>query len=272
LSVIMLFDHPLDFAALDEALFSLAVQDWERIEVIIALPDCGPDMHRGAEETARAQSWPEAAGVKVVSVATPLGRALSADLLNAGLAHASGRYVAFLHHQDLIYHHAYPSLIDLLRRSEAAVAFGGMRCACYARAARHWQVLTKTAVPSPVSRLGYITNGLAAIHCQVADRLRLPGDQLRVHNPTSEFAVAMFLLRLALHPGADFALAADPVGETRQFTESSPLGASGSNRRLPLANRLVSALESGDLVVRGPVPALGILLAEAMKALTQPIP
>ncbi len=91
LSVIVLFDYPFDFPVLDEALFSLAVQDWDRIEVVLALPDCGFGVHREVEAAILAQSWPPMSSRKIVSVSTLSERTLSANLINAGLSYATGQ-------------------------------------------------------------------------------------------------------------------------------------------------------------------------------------
>lgn len=268
LSVIVLFDYPFDFPALDEALFSLAVQDWDRIEVVLALPDCGFGVHREVEAAILAQSWPPMSSRKIVSVSTLSERTLSANLINAGLSYATGQYIAFLHHQDLIYQHAYPSLIGRLEDSDAVAAFGGIRLARHARGSRHWQVQTKQAIPTDVSRLIHLIDGTAAIHCFVADRHRLSADYLHVHNPTLSLATNVFFLRLSLHPKSDFSIATTPVCESRHFPQPSPQGAASGDGRLPSLDRMLLSLESGDLILRDTVVSPNILLAEAIKALS----
>ena len=111
LSVVLCYDYPFDTVALDEALFSLAVQEHERLEVLLVLPECGHALRRRAEAAVLAQPWPDRARARVVSVSTRVSRTISADLVNAGALHAAGRYLAFLHHQDLVYQHAYRTLI-----------------------------------------------------------------------------------------------------------------------------------------------------------------
>ncbi len=272
LSVIVVFDYPFALEALDEALFSLAVQDWEQLEVILVLPDCGRELHRDLEAAILVHAWPPTAQAIVVSVATRSERALSADLLTAGITQATGRYLAFLHHQDLIYHHAYPLLIEHLERSDRAAAFGGIRRAHHQRGSRHWQVLSKHAPQSRASRLGHFLAG-AAIHCFVADRSRLEADYLRVYNPSSPLATSLFLLRLWLHPKSDFSLATTPVCECRRFTSlpqsdvASNTGIQSGDGRLPGLDRILTALESGDLILRDTVVSPQILLAETIRTL-----
>lgn len=266
LSVIVLFDHPFDLVALDEALFSLAAQDWERIEVVVTLPDCGPAMHHEVEDAVTAQSWPEAARAQVISVTTPARRVLSADLMNAGIARATGRYIAFLHHQDLIYQHAYPTLIGGLEESASAVAIGGVRLAHHADGLRHWLVTNKQPAPAGALRLGPLVDGTAAAHRLVIDRHALPAGDLFVHHPTSDFAVAVFLIRLAMHPKADFSMATIPVCEIRRAPHPASRGDARGGHRLLDADALIASLEGGDLVLRNTALLPNILLAEVMKA------
>ena len=267
-SAIILFDYPFDGQALDEALFCLAVQDRDPIEVIVALPDCGPEVHRGVEAAVEAQPWPATAVRKIVSVSAPSERTISANLINAGLSHATGRYVAFLHHQDLIYHHAYTKLIGRLEESGAVAAFGGIRRSSHGRGPRHRQVLTKQAVPAGGPRLGHLIDGAAAIHRFVADRRRLSPDFLHVHNPASGLATSVFLLRLALHPEADYFLATTPVCESRHFPPSSPPGDTNESGRLLAPERLLAALRGGELVLRDAAVSPNILLAEVLEMLS----
>ena len=267
LSVVILFDYPFDVQALDEALFSVAVQDWDRIEVVVALPDVGLQPRRDVEAAILSQHWPAMTPWKIVSVSAPSQRTISANLMSAGLFHATGRYVAFLHHQDIIYHHAYKSLIGRLDESDAVVAFGGVRLARHACGPRHWHVLTKQAVRASVSRLTHLIDGPAAVHRFVVDRHRLSPDDIRFDNPASSLATNVFLLRLALHPKADFSLATNPVCESRHFPHSSSQGDANENGRLPAPERMLGALRDGQLVLRDTAISPNILLAEIMATL-----
>ena len=49
LSVVLLYDQPCDARALDEALFSLAIQDHTPLEVVVVLPACGKSLPRRIE-------------------------------------------------------------------------------------------------------------------------------------------------------------------------------------------------------------------------------
>ena len=258
LSVVVLFDRPGDFTALDEALFSVAVQDHETLDVIVVLPDAGGRYHRRVENMAVAQPWPPGTRLRVSSVATPASPVVSGDLVNAGLCQAGGRYVALLQHQDLVYQHAWRALIERLRATAAPVAFGGSQVATHIQGDRHWMVTHKSAVQPPTARLAAVIDGRAALHACVADRDRLDGDHLIVRQPRSRLSVMLFLLGLALHPQADFALAGRRMVETR----IPPRGA--GLQRLPSAHQVLAVL--ANATVRGDAFSATALLTGLVQA------
>lgn len=241
LSVVVLFDRPGDFTALDEALFSVAVQDHEALDVIVAVADAGPRYHRRVETVAVAQPWPPGTRLRVSSVATPARPVVSGDLVNAGLWQAAGRYVALMHHQDLVYQHAWRALIERLRATGAPVAFGGSQVATHIQGDRHWMVTKKSPVQPATARLAAVIDGHAALHAFVADRDRLDPDRLIVRQPRSRLSVTMFLLGLALHPRADFALAGRRMVESRIPPRGPGL------ERLPSASQLLAVLANATV-------------------------
>jgi hypothetical protein len=205
LSVIVLFDHPFDTVSLDEVLFDLAVQDYKNLDIVVMLPTAGPELHRCVEKAVLAQPWPSRTRLRVTSVSTRVSRTISAHLVNAGLGQATGRYIALIHHQDLVYQHAYRMLIE--RLNGAAIAFGGVRLARHSYGQRHWMVTGKEQVEADVIAIRLAADGRPAIHAFVADRKQLDPDYLTLHEPTSPLATAAFLMRLGGHPKADFSLA-----------------------------------------------------------------
>jgi hypothetical protein len=213
LSVIVLFDHPFDTVSLDEVLFDLAVQDYKNLDIMVMLPDAGPELHRCVENAVLAQPWPSRTRLRVTSVSTQASRTIPAHLVNAGLRQATGRYIALIHHQDLVYQHAYRMLIE--RLNGAAIAFGGVRLATHSYGQRHWMVTSKKQVEADVTAIRVAADGRQAIHAFVADRKQLDPDYLTVHQPTSPMATAAFLMRLAGHPKADFSLAGVRMFELR---------------------------------------------------------
>jgi hypothetical protein len=267
LSVVVCYDYPFDAIALDEALFSLAVQDHEPIEVVLVLPECGRAFRQRTEAAILAQPWPDQARSRVVSVSTPTCRTISAELLNAGSLYATGRYMAFLHHQDLVYQHAYRALLERLRSGDAALAFGGVRIATHAQTSWHWMVTGKKLARVETARLDVAFGGRAPIHSFVADRGRLRADDLFAQNPTARLAVTLFLLRLALHPKADFDLAAKKMFESRTPPAASAVPEDTELGRMPNPQEVLTFLTADAVHLRPEALCADVLLAEAIQVL-----
>jgi hypothetical protein len=243
LTVVVLFDRPFDSVALDELLFSLAVQDHEALDIIVALPDTGREFHRNTESALLAQPWPMWTRLRVMSVTARASQTISAHLVNAGLKQASGRYIAIIHHQDLVYQHTYRLLIERLK--DSAIAFGGVRVVTHGYGRHHWLVIDKAQAKTEVTPLAVAMDRRGTIHAFVADRTKLDLDYLTVYQPTARLALVAFLGRLAGYPGADFSLASVPLFESRIPPH---LSAAGDLGRLP---SLEEALKTGSHVASG---------------------
>jgi hypothetical protein len=268
LSVVLCYDHPFDAVALDESLFSLAAQEHEHLEVVLVMPECGRTFHECAEAAILSQPWPDQARARVVSVSTRACRTISAELLNAGLLHSTGQYVAFLHHQDLVYQHAYRALLERLRSSDAAIAFGGVRMAAHAQASRHWMVTNKELARTEAVRLRVALDEHTSIHSFVVDRVRLGANDLFVQNPMSRLAVTLFLLRLALHPQADFELAGKKMFESRTPPSGSAAVGDSGLGRMASTQEVLTFLAADAVHLRPEAWCATTLLAEAIHALS----
>lgn len=267
LSVVLLYDQPCDTRALDEALFSLAIQDHTPLEVVVALPACGRALPRQIEQAVQCQPWPEQTRAQIVSAPARTSPQISADLVNAGLLHATGRYVAFLPHQQLVYHHSYAALIERLQSTDAVVAFGGVRRATHEPGHRHWMVEEKKLLQPGAARLGRAIHVGDWLHSFVADRERLTPDYLLAQEPGSRLAMTMFLLRLALHPRADFTLAAGRLFESRVPAQlyDKPKEQDDS----PATADVRTLLSTAGLRLRPEFVCPDVLFAEAVEALSR---
>ena len=125
LSVVVIFDHPSSDTALDEALFSLAAQDHESLDIIVVTPDAGRYRHDQVAHVVSAQPWPaNDAGARHFSLLRMPKNRFPVISSMPGLTVRTGRYVTLINHQDLIYQHGYRVLINRLENS--AIAFGGI--------------------------------------------------------------------------------------------------------------------------------------------------
>jgi hypothetical protein len=244
LSVVVIFDHPSSDTALDEALFSLAAQDHESLDIIVVTPDAGRYRHDQVAHVVSAQPWPANTRARVISVLTHAQKSISGDLINAGLQYATGRYVTLINHQDLIYQHGYRVLINRLENS--AIAFGGITISTHIYDSRHWMVAGKTQLPAGRT-IEYAVEGHVSVPPFVADRKRVGSEYLAVHQPTSRLAMPIFLLQLARHPGADFASAGSRIMECRYPPNRQPPSAGG----WPSAYSVLKTLVDGSQIKFG---------------------
>lgn len=208
ISVIVRSSDPARLPFLDEALFSLCTQGWDAIEVIVALQNPAPDFVAAAERLAARQPWPEAALWAVLPVAVPAGTDGRSRLLDAGIARATGRYLAFLDDDDVIYPRAYATLIAELRaQPHAALAAGAARLAFCSLVDGTVRIERKEAGAFDWgrSKLDLLRDNFIPIHSYVLDRDRIAPGTLAFRDPAIPLEDYDFLLRLAA--GHGFALA-----------------------------------------------------------------
>ena len=241
LSAVVIFDYPSCDTALDEALFSLAAQDHECLDIVVVTPDAGRYRRDQILNCVSAQPWPPKTRARVVSVLTRARKSISGDLVNAGLMSGTGRYVTLLCHQDLVYQHGYRALIK--RLDNAAVAFGGVTISTHIHDSRHWMVAGKTHLPAGQT-IERAVEGRLSVPPFVADRKRVGSEYLAVHQPASRLAMPIFFLQLASHPHADFKLTNTRIMECR-YPPNQQIASDG---RLPSAYEILKTLIEGSRI------------------------
>lgn len=216
LSVVVRFHNEERLPFLDEAVFSLAIQDWDEIEVIIALQNGTEKLRQAVEAIINNQPWPQAPRYKIITVPVAEGVDGRSALLNQGIKHATGRYLAFLDDDDFVYQHGYATLIRQLVKGGRAVAVGGCRRAKIEYESGHWFVQTKDNFFAwGRSRLDLIRENFVPIHSYVIDRSRLDGFDLYFDETFSILEDYDFLLRLCANFEPDFSRFETPVCEYR---------------------------------------------------------
>jgi len=241
LSVVVIFDYPSCDTALDEALFSLAAQDHESLDVIVVTPDAGRYRRDQVASVVSAQPWSVKTRARVISVLTCAKKSISGDLVNVGLMSGRGKYVTLLSHQDLVYQHGYRALIK--RLDNAAVAFGGATISTHVYDSRHWMVAGKTHLPAEQT-IECAVEGRLSLPPFVADRQRVGSEYLTVHQPASRLAMPIFFLQLASHPDADFKLTNTRIMECRY----PPNQQTASDGRLRSAYEILKTLIEGSRI------------------------
>lgn len=216
LSTILRFHDRERLPLLGEAISSLAAQDWEDFEAVVALQNPDAELAGEVGQMITRQAWAGGPRFQIVSVEVPPGVDGRSELLNRGLARAAGRFVAFLDDDDVVYERGYSTLVGRLLESGSAIAVGGYTKAHMERRDGRWVVTsrTKSVVPPP-SRLTLFRYNYIPLHSYVIDRSRLGGFELYFDNDFPPLEDYDFLLRLFALFEPDFTHFGTPVCEYR---------------------------------------------------------
>ncbi|HEX7959605.1 MAG TPA: glycosyltransferase, partial [Terriglobales bacterium] len=222
LSVIIRFHKRDRLSFLDEALFSLALQYWRDLEVIVCVQNGSQSLLDEVTNLLSSQPWVAPICSKVICVAVSEDTDGRVVLLNRGIEEAKGRYLAFLDDDDVVYQHGYKYLIDRLRSSELAVAVGGCRVAQADYTSGHWFVTSKrTPFSWGRTRFDLLRDNFIPIHSYVIDRARVKAADLRFDSNFTLLEDYEFLLRLSAQYEFDFAGISTPVCEYRVRNDGS---------------------------------------------------
>ena len=190
---------------LEEALFSLAIQYWENIEIVIVLQNGTEEFRQSVAGMVANQPWHGNPQFQVLTIKIPAGMDGRSTLLNQGMKSANGRYLAFLDDDDIVYQHGYASLIEQLINSHAAVAVGGCRTAKVIKESNCWFIETKeTPFIWGRTRYDLFRDNFIPIHSYVIDRARINSSELYFDDEFPPLEDYDFLLRLSAKHDFDF--------------------------------------------------------------------
>lgn len=216
LSILIRFHMSERLPFLEEALFSLAIQAWPDLELIIAIQNGTEEMRQAVEESVNRQPWPSRLRYTILLVSIQEGMDGRSTLLNRGIDRATGRYLAFLDDDDVVYHHGYTTLIGQLKNSGLAVAVGGCRTARVQRVSDHWFVFSKE-MPFAWgrNRNDLLRDNFIPIHSYVIHRALVDAGDLYFDDECPPLEDYEFLLRLCAKYQFDFSNLDIPVCEYR---------------------------------------------------------
>lgn len=216
LSVIMRFHQTTRLPFLEEAIFSLAIQDWPAIEVVVVLQNGTEELRQKVIDIIKHQPWPELPKYQVLIVPIPENIDGRSTLLNRGIAHGVGRYLAFLDDDDFVYQHGYSTLIRQLIDGGRAVAVGACRRANIQYESNHWFVQSKDNYFAwGRSRFDLFKDNFVPIHSYVIDRFRLGDFDLHFDDECPPLEDYDFLLRLFTTFDPDLSQLDVPICEYR---------------------------------------------------------
>jgi glycosyltransferase involved in cell wall biosynthesis len=206
LSVIMRCHKRERLPFLEEAVFSLSIQEWTNLEIVVVIQNGTEDFKRDVREIISHQPWRKEPRVEILTVDFEPGFDGRSSLLNHGIANATGRYLAFLDDDDVIYQHGYATLIgQLMEEGKAAVAVGGCRVAKTLQKSNHWFINAKET-PFTIGRNRYdlFRDNFIPIHSYVIDRNVVNDADLYFDDEMPPLEDYDFLLRLSSKYEFDF--------------------------------------------------------------------
>lgn len=222
LSVVMRFHDPNRLALLEEAVFSLALQFWREIEVVVVIQNGTPATETQVAELIEKQPWIGEPLYQVLSLQFPPGFDGRSNLLNHGIRNAKGRYLAFLDDDDYVYQHGYRALIESLKESDEALAAGRCRVSKSRKINGHWYIYDKNSqFQWGNNRADLFFDNFIPIHSYVIDRARVAPEDLWFDDQLPPLEDYDFLLRLGVKYGFNFSNLNNPVCEYRYHETNS---------------------------------------------------
>jgi hypothetical protein len=198
---------------LSTALFALYTQHYQPVQPIIVLQNFSPAQVAAVRQTVAAFDWSTPRRMpRMHNALVPSGDQRS-KLLNEGLRLCTGRYLAFLDYDDVLYRHAYAYLVQRLCRTGAAVALA--------------RVYRKDVVPGTAfdyhfarscpfqgrNRLDLFRSNFCPLHSYLLDRSLIPTEELWFDEALTRLEDYDFLLRICAQHPADFGGLDNFIGE-----------------------------------------------------------
>ncbi len=118
------FHNILRIKELERAVFSLVTQFYRPLNIIVILQRFSAEEKKIVEDRlSRLLIGPDAPGLAVYNFTEPEPEDARSELLNLGLRKCTGRYLAFLDYDDVLFPEAYTLLANRLRESGAGIVF-----------------------------------------------------------------------------------------------------------------------------------------------------
>ena len=222
LDVIIRFHDPRRLLELKRCVFSLVCASYRPLNVIIVTQRFS-DFEIEAINTAidpmlRIEGAPS---LRIVNwtLARPLdGRSA---LINEGIRYATGRYLAFLDYDDVIYPSGYELLINRLETEHCGIAFASVRTLI---ANVHQSFIEATGVREPFpgrTLLDLFKNNFCPIHSYVLDRQAAPAGTISFDESLRWEEDYEFLLRICARVRSSFSLMGVFIGDYYKKTDGS---------------------------------------------------
>ncbi len=212
--VIVRFHDLTRVRELQRAVFSLIGQELRPLRILLSLQRFSDEEQWAVREALAALlALPDAPEIAILRYDLPEPLDARSALINLGFAHATGRYVAILDYDDVIYPEAYRLLTKRLQISDAGIAFGGI-------GVKRVEVYDDFLCPTAQINLfqgntlsDLFRSNFCPIHSFVVDRTRVPAEDLRFEPTLSVEEDYEFLLRVCAKVRSDFDMIGTQIGE-----------------------------------------------------------
>jgi hypothetical protein len=144
-------------------------------------------------------------------------------LLNLGISHATGRYLAMLDYDDVLYPDAYAILVHELQSSAAALAFGGIaqKYVAVSAAVPVGIAFAKLGRAAGVGLVDTFRTGFCPLHGMMIDRSRIAPQDLKVDESLPVFEDYELHLRLGVRYAFSYRALSHIIGEYRYKDDGS---------------------------------------------------
>lgn len=215
ISIVCRFHDARRINELKRAVFSVACSAYTDIELVIVTQNFDQAAIANVQSAIApiAKLAQNHLATQIVNHPCAPGKDARTELLNLGIAQSTGRYLAFLDHDDAIYPETYGLLISELAQTKTGIAFGGI-------VTKHFECFDEVSQlrrADPLNQHGSLSAlfkmNCCPIHSYVIDKSNISADDLRFDEHLVRYEDYEFLLRICAHHTSSFKHYQTAVGD-----------------------------------------------------------